>query len=55
MDYESYVIGTTVLSGLFIIPLTVLWFITFCLARRRNDPARTGIAWLKAAFPIWTL
>ncbi|KAK3897779.1 hypothetical protein C8A05DRAFT_19520 [Staphylotrichum tortipilum] len=42
-------------EGVFIIPLSVLWFISLCTARRNNDPARTGIAWLKVTFPFWIL
>jgi hypothetical protein len=53
--YASLYIGYTVLSAIYIIPLTVLWFITFCLARKHHDPARVGIHWLKAVFPVWTL
>jgi hypothetical protein len=51
----GYQIGYTVLAGIYITPLAVLWFITFCLARREQDPARVGIAWLKAVFPVWIL
>ena len=45
-ELEGYQIGYTVLAGLYVTPLAVLWFITFCLARREQDPARVGIAWL---------
>ena len=54
-EYRGYQIGYTVLAGVYITPLAVLWFITFCLARREQDPARVGIAWLKVVFPVWTL
>jgi hypothetical protein len=43
------------LYAVFIIPLSVLWFISLCSARRSNDPARTGIPWLKAVYPFWIL
>ncbi len=52
--YEQY-IGDTVLTGLWVTPLAVLWFISLCLARRRKDPARVGVAWLKAVFPVSVL
>ncbi len=52
--YAEY-IGTAVLSGLWITPLSILWFISLCLARRKKDPARVGIAWMKAVFPFWVL
>jgi len=53
-DYGEY-IGSVVLSGLWITPLSILWFISFCLARRKHDPARVGIAWMKTVFPFWVL
>lgn len=52
--YAEY-IASVVLSGLWITPLSILWFISFCLARRKQDPARVGIAWIKTVFPIWIL
>ncbi|KAK4039064.1 hypothetical protein C8A01DRAFT_36964 [Parachaetomium inaequale] len=57
-DYDTvggYEIGFTVLAGLWITPLSILWFLSFCLARRKNDPARVGISWMKVVFPIWSL
>lgn len=48
-------IGYTVLAGLFATPLAILWFISLCLARRKHDPARVGVAWIKTAFPFWVL
>ncbi|KAH6617128.1 hypothetical protein F5144DRAFT_596192 [Chaetomium tenue] len=51
----GYQIGYTALSALYITPLAVLWFISFCLAPRKHDPARVGISWLKAVFPLWIL
>lgn len=55
LDFRGYQIGYTVLAGIYMTPLAVLWFITFCLARREQDPARVGIAWVKVVFPVWTL
>ncbi|KAL1835807.1 hypothetical protein VTJ49DRAFT_6038 [Mycothermus thermophilus] len=51
----SYGSGEIVLAGLWVVPLSVLWFISLCVARRKRDPARTGIAWLKAAYPFFIL
>ncbi len=48
-------IGYVALEGLFIIPLAVIWFISLCNASRASDPARTGVAWMKVVFPLWTL
>lgn len=36
--------------GFFAFPIFILWSITFCLARRRKDPARVAFTWLKVAF-----
>lgn len=59
MDSEispgGYYIGFAVLAGLWVTPLSILWFLSFCLARRKHDPARVGFAWMKAVFPIWNL
>ncbi|KAK3303193.1 uncharacterized protein B0T15DRAFT_576598 [Chaetomium strumarium] len=37
----GYYIGYCILAGL------------LCLARTKHDPARVGIAWMKATYPIW--
>jgi hypothetical protein len=49
----GYYIGYCLLAGLWITPLSILWFISLCLARRKHDPARVGVAWMKATYPIW--
>lgn len=55
-DYEfTYLIVNTVLVGIFIKPLFILWCISLCLARRRNDPARTAFTWLKVVYPLMVL
>lgn len=51
--YAPSYVGTIVLAGLWVKPLAILWFISLCLARRKSDPARDGIAWMKAVFPVW--
>lgn len=50
-----YIVTYTVLAGLFIVPLTILWLVSFCYARKKNDPARVGLVWLKVVYPIWIL
>ncbi len=55
VSYYAQYIATTVLSGLWVTPLSILWFISLCLARRQKDPARVGVAWMKAVFPFWIL
>ena len=51
----GYYIGYAVLAALWVKPLGILWLISLCLARRRDDPARAGIAWMKAITPFWSL
>ena len=49
-------ISVLILAGLWVTPLSILWLISLCLARRKRDPARVGITWLKAAvYPFWIL
>ncbi|GAB1316097.1 hypothetical protein MFIFM68171_06307 [Madurella fahalii] len=59
MDYIGYsapsIVGSIVLAGLWVTPLSVLWFVSLCLARRRSDPARVGIVWVKAVYPVWII
>lgn len=62
MDSSTYfnevapsLIGSIVLAGLWVTPLSILWFISLCLARRKSDPARVGLAWVKAVSPIWIM
>ncbi|KAK4186368.1 hypothetical protein QBC35DRAFT_271654 [Podospora australis] len=43
------------LAALWVVPLAALWCITFWLGRRRDDRARIGVSWLKAAYPFWIL
>jgi hypothetical protein len=52
--YGSY-IGAAVLAGIGITPLAVLWFISFCVARKKHDPARVGVTWMKVVYPFWLL
>lgn len=50
--YESIAVAV---HGIWVLPLFILWCISLCLARRRGDPARVGVAWAKAAFPFFIL
>ncbi|SPQ26763.1 85cdf562-f45b-45db-9785-5f16b4bb7273 [Thermothielavioides terrestris] len=54
-DFGGLYIGNAILYALWIIPLVVLWFISLCSARRKGDPARGGVSWLKATYPIWII
>ncbi|KAK3312997.1 hypothetical protein B0H66DRAFT_644124 [Apodospora peruviana] len=49
---HQYNIGIAVIDGIFIIPLTIIWVISLVRAPRNRDPARVGVGWLKAVFPI---
>ncbi|KAK0708571.1 hypothetical protein B0H67DRAFT_590614 [Lasiosphaeris hirsuta] len=53
--YAHYTVGAIVIYGIFITPLFILWCISLCIARRKGDPARVGIAWIKAVYPFWIL
>jgi len=57
LDSETVVwdIVNVVLTGLFIKPLFVIWLVSLCLARRKNDHARVGFTWLKLVFPFYIL
>jgi hypothetical protein len=48
-------IAGAALFGIWVTPLFIIWCISLCIARRKGDPARVGIAWLKAVFPFWIL
>ncbi|KAK0616483.1 hypothetical protein B0T14DRAFT_247612 [Immersiella caudata] len=48
-------IAGAALFGIWVTPLFIIWCISLCTARRKGDPARVGIAWLKAVFPFWIL
>ncbi len=50
-----YAIVHASMTGIVIAPLLILGLCLLCLGRRRGDPARTGVTWLKVAFPITTL
>jgi hypothetical protein len=54
-DYVGYTITSTILAGAWVTPLAILWFISLCLAPKRGDPARVGVAWMKAVFPFWIM
>jgi hypothetical protein len=55
LSYYGTGISSTVLSGIGILPLAILWFISFCVARRKGDLARVGVTWMKVVYPFWLL
>jgi len=48
----AYAIAAAALEGILIVPLKVIWLISFCAVRNRNDPARRPFTWMKVAYPI---
>ncbi|KAK4162880.1 hypothetical protein QBC43DRAFT_371104 [Cladorrhinum sp. PSN259] len=54
-DGLPWLIGYVILTFLWVIPLLVLWSISFCFTRRRKDPARVGFVWMKIVYPFWIL
>jgi hypothetical protein len=50
-----YGIVYVVLTGILIKPLFILWLVSLCLARRKNDHARVGFTWMKLVFPFYVL
>lgn len=48
----NYTVANAVLTGIFIVPVFVLAIISIFQAKRRKDPVRDGVPWLKIAF-MW--
>lgn len=40
------------MSGVTSTPLFIIWCLSFCFARRRDDHARVAFSWMKAVFPF---
>jgi hypothetical protein len=53
--YGVYSVAALVLAGLWVKPLGILWLISLCLARRKGDPARVGVTWIKVVYPFWIM
>lgn len=51
----AYDIVSTVLDAFYVVPLFVIWISFLRTVRKKKDPARAGIVWLKAAFPVFIL
>jgi hypothetical protein len=54
-DIQTWTIVNVVLTGIPIKPLFIIWLVSLCLARRKNDHARVGFTWLKLVFPFYIL
>ncbi|KIH93580.1 hypothetical protein SPBR_04242 [Sporothrix brasiliensis 5110] len=51
MDSQfTYIVSNAALTGIMILPVLVIWVLFLFQARRRQDPVRDGVAWLKASF-----
>lgn len=48
----GFAIAATALNGILIVPLKVIWIISFRAVRNRNDPARRPFPWMKTAYPF---
>lgn len=48
--YYSYV--SAVMAGMWCLPFTVFFVLSFFLARRKGDPARVAVVWLKILLPF---
>jgi len=51
----GYFAAAAALYAIFVLPLFVLWCVSLCTARRKGDPARVGVAWMKAVYPFWVV
>jgi hypothetical protein len=52
---ETYSIASVALTGILIVPLSVLWIVSFVDCRRYGDHARQAFTWMKVAYPLITL
>lgn len=48
----AYDIVNLVLWGLLIKPLLIIWLISLCLVRRKNDHARLAFTYMKIVMPL---
>ncbi|PMD29427.1 hypothetical protein L207DRAFT_445482 [Hyaloscypha variabilis F] len=48
----AYAIAATALPAILIVPLGIIWGVSFCAVRNRNDPARRPFTWMKVAIPL---
>ncbi|KAK0644056.1 hypothetical protein B0T16DRAFT_460140 [Cercophora newfieldiana] len=54
-NITGYRIAATALYGIWVTPLFIIWCVSLCTARRKKDPVRVGVAWMKAVFPFWII
>jgi hypothetical protein len=54
-EQEAYAIAAAVLEGAFILKsLFIIWIVSFCTVRQKQDPARRPFTWMKIVYPlIW--
>lgn len=49
---HDYAIASTCLEGILVVPLGLIWLVSFFTVRHRRDPARRPFTWMKAAYPF---
>jgi hypothetical protein len=52
LGLDGWVIANACLEGIFILPLFIIWVVSFCAVRQRDDPVRRPFHWMKAAYPL---
>lgn len=52
-DGAYWVIARTVIDGILIHPLSIIWLVSFCVVRQRDDPLRRPFKWMKVVFPLY--
>lgn len=52
---QAFIISHAALTGIIIPPVFILWILSHFQARRRKDPVRDGVAWMKLAYPFFFL
>jgi hypothetical protein len=48
----GFAIASTCLEGILIKPLFIIWVVSFCTVRNRQDPARIAFTWMKVTYPL---
>ena len=52
---DPWVIPNTCLEGVFVMPLFIIWIVSFFVVRQQDDPVRRPFHWMKMAYPLLTV
>lgn len=52
-EEKKFGIVDAVLCGIFVLPLLIIWLVSFWLAPRKSDHARVGFTWMKLVFLLY--